>query len=429
MADRWADTWEIVRELGGGGQGITSLVRRRSDGALGVLKRLKDPGERGRRARMRREAVSLSTLGHPRVPRILEDATANYADSDTELFIVSEYVEGGTLADLVSRVGACGIEEARAFIDPVLDTLAYCHSQGVGHRDLKPDNVLLRNGVLGDPVLIDYGLSFNDAYLGFETPGREQLDNRFLHLPELMLGEERRDFRSDVTLALGLFFFVLTGRRPIALHDGDGRKPHERPGALDHLSATDRSLLAPVLARGFAERVDDRFSTTRNLRAALMGGGAAANRDEAMFAMRRGLAASDELLARSISRDTHEKLLGLLKKQAQVAREKLGIDIFYVRIQGPSGDDSTGVRHRLSVGLLHDNHCKANCSIIMRVAAPEIVVSAEHGSPPESVEFVRRHVRAFAFDRELQDRMGALPDYLVDLGLEAARVRYPDPGS
>ena len=58
----WDDKWEIEREIGGGGQGLTYLVRNKLDSSLGVLKRLKNNKSVAQRARMNREAANLSVL-------------------------------------------------------------------------------------------------------------------------------------------------------------------------------------------------------------------------------------------------------------------------------------------------------------------------------------------------------------------------------
>jgi serine/threonine protein kinase len=266
----WRHHWDHVRPLGSGGQGSTRVVRRRSDGQLAALKMLNRPSDPERRRRMRREAVALETLEHSGVPRYIDCNTKHWKE-DAPLYLVVEYIEGPTLAERISHDGPFQMEDAVILGDRLADIVAYCHERGIAHRDIKPDNIVLRDDKVGDVVLIDFGQTFNLTEadeVDRRTATEQQLGNRFLHLPEHQVYGSKRDLRSDLTACCGVFFYVLTGEWPVTLRDGDGNAPFERPrvaAVFDRLHAGVRQFLG----RGFRSRLDDRWQSAADLRSAL----------------------------------------------------------------------------------------------------------------------------------------------------------------
>jgi serine/threonine protein kinase len=279
MAKRhpWDERWESVKHLGAGGQGTTTLVKRRGgDDSVFVLKRLNRQNDPERRARMRREAVALQTLGHPGIPRYVDCNTQEYAN-DVPLFIVLEHIPGPTLEEFVAD-NAMALDDALAMAMVLTDILSYCHERNIGHRDIKPDNIILRNSSAREPVLIDFGQSFNldttaEPIGGTQT--NEQMGNRFLILPEHRVpGDSKRDLRSDLTSCCGVLFYALTREMPTMLRDASGHAPHERDSVrsgFEALASTRRLALLRLFARGFLHRVDDRWQTAAELNEALSG--------------------------------------------------------------------------------------------------------------------------------------------------------------
>ena len=118
----WTDTWGFVDDLGSGGQGATSLVKSK-DGELGVLKILHKQNDPERRVRIYYETAALRILEHPRVPKLL-DTNADKFKEDTKLYLVTEFIDGGTLGDVVAERRP-SLDQAFALAISLSETLAY----------------------------------------------------------------------------------------------------------------------------------------------------------------------------------------------------------------------------------------------------------------------------------------------------------------
>jgi serine/threonine protein kinase len=260
----WDDNWTIERPLGAGGHGETFLVRNKSgDGQLYVLKKLRNQKSLERRERMHREVRAFNKLDQPGIPKVYGGNTDDFGDVDVPLFFVAEYIEGSTLEQVVEN-NTLDLISAIKLALRLADIVNYCHRQGVHHRDIKADNIILRKGDLNDPVLIDFGQSFNEDDTGERlTKFSQQLGNRCLHLPELESGDsEKRYVESDITQCCSVLFYALTGKCPVHLSDQEGRKPHQRPFALEKfrlLSPAVRLELNKVFDKGFNQTLTSRF--------------------------------------------------------------------------------------------------------------------------------------------------------------------------
>lgn len=103
------------------------------------------------RAQFRQEAVVLGKLKHPHLVPVTD-----YFEEAGNDYLVMEFVEGESLASLISRAGALPESQVVVWARQLLDALIYCHAQGVLHRDVKPQNVIITPA--GAAVLVDFGL-------------------------------------------------------------------------------------------------------------------------------------------------------------------------------------------------------------------------------------------------------------------------------
>lgn len=275
----WDEKWETIRPIGGGGQGDTFLVKPKDSptndrpGVLKILKNQKDPE---RRRRMHREVAALRTLDCPGIPRLIESNSDQFA-ADVPLFMIGEFIEGKTLSQfLEDPAKPMGIGDAITLLLKLLETLQYCHNAGIVHRDIKPDNIIIRCNDISAPVLIDFGISFNECDTDNTalTPAWQQLGNRFLALPELQVNSSmQRDPRADITQCCGILFFAIAGSPPVTLLDHEGRMPHQRPESQKALSKHPNDLLAKIYRifdRAFEFQIDYRWQSIPELQQALI---------------------------------------------------------------------------------------------------------------------------------------------------------------
>jgi predicted Ser/Thr protein kinase len=211
-----AGRYSIERELGRGGMGIVYLAREvRLDRPVAL--KLLPPllaGQTGPRERFLREARTAAKLSHPNIiPIHAVDEVGDF------VFFAMAYVEGETLGERVRRRGPLAASEAARVLREVAWALAYAHGQGVIHRDVKPDNILLEAGT-GRALVTDFGIAAQvSGAAGLD--GGEVIGTPECMSPEQALGEAL-DGRSDL-YGLGVVgYFALSGRLPFT-----GEKPAE----------------------------------------------------------------------------------------------------------------------------------------------------------------------------------------------------------
>ena len=269
---RWEDAWIRGTQLGKGGQGLTHLVTQANaptkQAAMKLLKNNKSDQARGR---MHREVANLQVLSSAggSVPSVLDHNTEHYLDKSVELFVVMDFVSGRTLREVIEDQGSLSLESAVRIMLCICKTIEIAHTFPILHRDLKPENIIARNVEEGDVVIIDYGLSFNSEDTGV-TETDERFRNGFLDLPETNTpGGNRRDPRSDITAACGIFYYLLTGHIPGHLTGGDGRAPHlrERFSLKESIGEVPPlQQLETLFDRGFPPNIENRFQTIGELR-------------------------------------------------------------------------------------------------------------------------------------------------------------------
>lgn len=168
-------------------------------------------------ARLFREASSAARLRHPGLVPLHEVGHDN-----EQLFIVSEYIPGRTLAQVLTEVRPTS-QQAAAWVLALAEALAYAHRLGIIHRDVKPGNIMLDQG--GQPVLTDFGLALQaDASVRLTQDG-DIIGTPAYMAPEQAAGwAEAADARCDI-YSLGVVLYELlcgrppfTGPGPAVLH-------------------------------------------------------------------------------------------------------------------------------------------------------------------------------------------------------------------
>ena len=228
LAGKNLGNYRICGRLGSGGVG---QVWRAIDTTLGrtvAIKALRPElaGHSDLAQRFRAEAQTLGRLNHPNIATLHSLLEENGA-----LYMVLEYVEGQTFAELLRLRGPLGLERAFDLFHPVVDGLAYAHQAGVVHRDIKPSNLMV--DARGLVKVMDFGIA------RFAGDQRVTRTGHLVGTPEFMSPEQIRGedptVASDI-YALGLLLFTLL----------TGRPPFQRAAEFDVLKAQVESPPPPV---------------------------------------------------------------------------------------------------------------------------------------------------------------------------------------
>jgi serine/threonine-protein kinase len=191
LGELFAERYELLSELGRGGMGIVYQARDTKLGQVVTLKVLSPLVSRDQRAldRFRHEASATRRINHPNVIRIYD-----LGEAGGEPYISMEYVPGADLKQRIRLDGALPQKECLRILIAVAEGVRAAHEQGVIHRDLKPQNVLL--GHAGQVKVIDFGLA-KSALMGGLTVSGFMLGTPQYMSPEQIQGREI-DLRRDI---------------------------------------------------------------------------------------------------------------------------------------------------------------------------------------------------------------------------------------
>jgi len=270
----WKENWITEQELNSGGQATAKLVKNKVNEKVAFLKILSRQDNMERRSRFFREATAYATIEHNSIPSLIESNAHRYQDSEYKLYLITEYIEGLTLTEYMAKHDQLNFVDASAVLLELLDVIEYCHAKEFIHRDIKPDNIILRNSNVKTPILLDFGIAYKDVTdSGFETDYAQELGNRFLRLPELSAGStSKQDKRADISFLGGIYYYLLTNVIPSVLLDEEGKMPHQRAGIAAKLKESFSGSLLALLEffdKSFSQRLSGRFSDAKEVRASL----------------------------------------------------------------------------------------------------------------------------------------------------------------
>jgi len=249
--------YEVDKEIGQGGMAtvyLASDVRHNRQVAVKVLR--PDLAAALGPERFLREIEIAANLTHPHILPLHDSGEA-----DGFLYYVMPYIKGYTLRDRIEKEGELPVSEAVRIIREVTDALAFAHSQGVVHRDIKPDNVMLSGR---HAMVMDFGV----AKAVSEATGRNTLTTAGVALgtptymaPEQATADPHVDHRADI-YAIGVMAYeLLAGRTPfqgaspqavLAAHVTQEAEPVSRHR--DQVSGELEGLVMKCLAKKPADR-------------------------------------------------------------------------------------------------------------------------------------------------------------------------------
>jgi len=266
--------YELDQEIGRGGMGIVYRAKDRRLKRFVAIKLL--PPElsfrRDVRSRFLREAETAAQLSHPNiVPIYSVDEVGNL------VFFVMACIDGDNLATLVQKRGPLPVDHVRRWLVEISDALAYAHSRGVVHRDIKPDNILL-DGIDGRALVTDFGIARAATDSGEQsrlTATGMAIGTPAYMSPEQASGDRDLDARSDL-YSLGIVAYqMLCGEPPFV----GGTTPAllvkhlaEAPVPIAQRRADVPADLSAIVMRLLEKNPEHRFQQANDLTQALRTG-------------------------------------------------------------------------------------------------------------------------------------------------------------
>ncbi len=264
------DRYQVIRTLGAGGFGETYLAedtympsKRRC-----VVKQLKPIQNNPQiyqlvQERFQREAAILEQLGGAtdQIPALYA-----YFSTNGQFYLVQEWIEGDTLTAKIQKQGLFSESAVQEVLGNLLLILEYVHSRHIVHRDIKPDNIMVRHHD-GKTVLIDFGAVRESMGTVFNSQGNPT-SSIVIGTPGYMPSEQaagRPVFSSDL-YSLGITaIYLLTGRQPQQLETDSQTGEIVWRQYASHVSP----IIAGVIDQAIAYHPRDRYPTARAMLDAL----------------------------------------------------------------------------------------------------------------------------------------------------------------
>jgi serine/threonine protein kinase/Tfp pilus assembly protein PilF len=203
--------YELLEQIGRGGQGVVFRARQKSLNRIVALKVI-SLGQWASRAdlkRFRREALAAASLDHQSIVPIYE-----VGERDGSCYFSMKLIEGGQLDEVVSRA-PMSIRQAAGVIAKLARTVHYAHQHGILHRDIKPGNILLDTN--NEPHLTDFGLARLVEAESTVTRTQEVMGTPSYMAPEQAVGNNAKLTSATDVYGLGAVFYqLLTGHPPFS---------------------------------------------------------------------------------------------------------------------------------------------------------------------------------------------------------------------
>jgi serine/threonine protein kinase len=254
--------YRVQEKLGGGGMAVVYKALNEETGETVALKILRASlmEQPGTVQRFKQEATIATRLSHPHIV-----AVYNYGSIRSRYFLELQYFPGGTLAERFAKPTAISAQEAIRLLRNVAGALDYAHQQGIIHRDLKLENILLDEK--GDAALSDFSI----ARLG---DGNKLTATGFVVgtpmtiAPEQARGDASLDYRADL-YSLAVIAYVLTvghypfnGDNPLTILHKHLSEPVPMPTSVNPKLP---KALDGVLLKGLAKQPGERYSSADTL--------------------------------------------------------------------------------------------------------------------------------------------------------------------
>ncbi len=259
--------YEIIARIGSGGTSIVYKARRLADDMIVAVKVIRDELDdtREHERNFRLETAALSKMSHRNVRRIL--SVGKWNDS---LYMVTEFIDGCTLKDIVNSEGALNTKKAVDYALQIVAGIEHAHRRGIIHRDIKPQNILVAND--GTVKLVDFGIARMTSQTTRTMAGKDALGSVHYLSPEQARGANV-DGRTDIYSFGILLYEMFTGNVPF-----EGSEPvsiamkhvNERPEAPIKLNPEMPKGMNDIILKCMQKDPDARYQTAWDLREDLL---------------------------------------------------------------------------------------------------------------------------------------------------------------
>lgn len=217
------------------------------------------------------EAQVTAQLDHPHVVPVYEMGRHPFDDNGESLYFTMKRVPGKTLAEIIDAKPIAKRTQEELFLQTrifakVCDAIAFAHSRGVVHRDIKTENIMV--GDFGQVYVLDWGI----ALIKSDPPDPEP---KVMGTPSYMAPEQAKgyaDERSDIFSLGACLYELLTGERPYGGHSESAIELLEAALACEIVPPQDRvdvdlpGQLSRVAMKAMSKRPEDRYQTVRELK-------------------------------------------------------------------------------------------------------------------------------------------------------------------
>lgn len=258
--------YRIVRRIGSGGMGEVHLAedtRLKRPVAIKVL-RFESSVDAEKAARFEKEARAASALNHPNILTVFDVGT-----TDSFRYMVTEFVDGLTLREYFRR-GPVPFKKAAEIVISVARALETAHNAGIVHRDVKPENIMIRGD--GTVKVLDFGLAKLIAPKDAEYSLVDTTPGLIMGTPKYMSPEQVRGHEVDKTTdvySLGAVFYeMIAGTPPFdeaTLGDIIAAVLTRRPPPLDRRNPDTPPALQKIVERCLNKERDSRYKTMTSL--------------------------------------------------------------------------------------------------------------------------------------------------------------------
>ncbi len=262
--------YDVEREIGAGGMARVYLARDvRHDRRVALKVLHPDLAAALGAERFLAEIRTTANLQHPHILPLHDSGEAG-----GHLFYVMPFVQGETLRDRLTRESLLPIDDALRIAREVAGALDYAHRQGIVHRDVKPENILLHDG---SALVADFGIA-----LAVSAAGTNRMTQTGLSLgtpqymsPEQAMGEKSVDARADIYALGAVLYEMLCGEPPFSgasVQAIVAKVLTERPTPPSTVRDTVPPTVEAAVLRALAKLPADRFATAKSFADALVPG-------------------------------------------------------------------------------------------------------------------------------------------------------------